>query len=372
MTIALNFEKVHTSDNANTSNTSPGLCLTTSGAIIAGLNQDDFPMTCQIWRSTDNGATWTQTANIDGNPYYESHRFVNQPNNRVFFATWDSDANVVNIWRSINGGITWAKVQEYAGPTSGAGRRLAALGGIGYKTNAVEFCGRFQTETQGGEVEFVGSDDGGETWDMDGAIITGASFPKPAVEANGAHGNWTVGLETLEAYYTDDYGETWTASAAIPTPVGFTSGDCHSMSWVNDSVVLLGAGGNSSTDKAWPYLYRSTDKGATWAHIPTEDIIDWPPTTGITKIFEVHRLTDDLCIFGWGPSATDSKPLTRLSIDGGLTWPIAPTGCNDGGVGRANANGAIVKTFDGHILVYVEHDTPGVAKNEIWRGTLEC
>jgi hypothetical protein len=372
MTIALNFELILDKTNSRDPTTTPGLCMTSDGSIIAGLPQDDFPTTMEIWRSTDDGKTFAKIQSIDGAVNYESHRFVNQPEGHVVIGVWDDGNNVVKIWHSGDNGATWQNVQQFDGPQQNGDRGLVCNAAMGWKHAFMLLGGRFQTGAQGGEEDFAYSDDGGLTWSLVGAINPGGEFPKPACLANGGNGNWICGMTDLTAFFTHDEGETWEPSGSLSVPPQFFGGETHAITWVDENIAILAAGGNSGEQKDWPYLYRSEDRGENWAHIPTTSIIGWPPQPQPQQILEVHRLTKDLIIFGHGPSLHDSKPLTRLSLDGGLTWTIEPTGLTDGGAGRAWVNGAIIKTADGHIMAMSIHENEGVAKNQIWRGTLTC
>jgi PKD repeat protein len=83
------------------------------GAATDGLKND-------VWRSTDNGATWTQQTASAGWITRESHSSVVMPDGSiVLMGGIDDGANFKNdVWRSTDNGATWTRVTAGAGWTA--------------------------------------------------------------------------------------------------------------------------------------------------------------------------------------------------------------------------------------------------------------
>jgi len=88
-------------------------------ALIGGRNSDKY--ICDAWRSTDNGATWTQMTASAGWPGRQGHTSVALPDGSIILmGGWSHhvDAGIVymsDVWRSTNNGATWTQMTASAG-----------------------------------------------------------------------------------------------------------------------------------------------------------------------------------------------------------------------------------------------------------------
>ena len=371
--INVTFQKVHDSLGGQNEGLESGCCMSSEHTVVAAFHEGIGSGKTAIYLSPNDGLTWAKSAEITGNVEQGSHRITNLKGNILILAVHEVNDDVVYVHRSTNAGVTWSTVASYPGPNQVGVAPLAASGGCGFHTSKAVLVGRFQTAAQGGEVEFLQSLDQGETWDMGPAIYPNDVHPKPRVIANGGAGNFCIGMAELEVWVSNDYCEEFQAAQILPKPAGFFSGEVTAFAWMDENVVLCAGGGNSSGQKDWPYLYRSTDRGDHWTHIDAADIASWPPHENTRVIWEVHRITKDMAIFFCDVgSQGDASGLaqSRVSIDGGLTWPIVPTGLNFPAPSGARSFGGCVTSVRGNLLVTAFTVDVFGAHNQIWRGTV--
>lgn len=123
-----------------------------NGDILAGVNTDGG-----IYRSTDGGATWLFLTRI-GPPLVSNvsiNSFVKDNSGNIFAAVDGSHAASQGIWRSTNNGVSWTRVKShpsntgYLDITAAQGSRLVAVG---------------HPVASGSESPIVASNDGGNTW----------------------------------------------------------------------------------------------------------------------------------------------------------------------------------------------------------------
>jgi PKD repeat protein len=88
----------------------------TDGSIIltGGFGDASVPLN-DVWRSTDNGATWMRmSASAAFSARYGS-AFVPMPDNSIVLMGGFSSGGKNDVWRSSNGGITWNQINASAG-----------------------------------------------------------------------------------------------------------------------------------------------------------------------------------------------------------------------------------------------------------------
>jgi hypothetical protein len=372
MAVTLAWEQVHDSVGGFVEGLDYGVSMTTEHALIAGLIKGPTPRLTEIYRSTNDGETWAKTADLNADNRPGCHRTVNLPDNIVVLPACDTAPNTVTIYRSPDAGLTWPIAHTYQGADDPPFRDLFAYAGLGYDKNSILLAGRFQSGGVGGFKNFVRSTDKGQTWEFAGGIEQPAGGPIPTAMTNGANGNLLCGTTELETFWSSDYGATWNPSAALSTPPGFFGGQIEALTWMTPQIVLCAASGNSSAETDWPYLYRSTNKGVSWTHIPKTDIASWPPHADTRKIWEIKRLTKDLAIFLCDVGSNGNGNQTRMTIDGGLTWPILPTGMSFPANNPARSFGNLIASAKQQLFVNSFNVEVSGAHRRIWKGTLTC
>jgi FOG: PKD repeat len=187
------------------------------GSIVLMGGSGDAGNTNDTWRSTDNGATWTEMNPSSGWSERFSHTSVVNSGNTIFLMGGAETTHLLNdTWRSSNYGASWTLVNASSGWPTRFMHSSVVLG----NNNIILMGG---VATGGGYLNDTWkSTDNGATW----------------IEMNASSG--------------------WSARE---NPV------CVSMS--DGSIVLMGGSGDSGRlNDVW----RSTDEGATWTRVnPNSD-----------------------------------------------------------------------------------------------------
>ena len=192
------------------------------------------------------------------------------------------------------------------------------------------------------------TDDGAVTWrklDVSGVdeirCKTGMAFSDPA---NGFI-TATDGTNPPAIYHSGDAGRAWTLSRPLQDPPGFTSTTGSALQAGNIADfgdVLFADAGGSVGGVPKRFVYRSTDRGATWSYASTA-------FQGVAIVF--------LTPSRWLQIVTPSD--SRETTDGGRTWhffasdyqqaaPVAPQiAFGDANTGYATVRGSLQRTTDG-------------------------
>jgi len=237
-----------------------------------------------IYRSSDNGETWVQV----GLPGYAVLTLAIDPHDHIFaFTAWGP------FFRSVDGGNTW---DELASPNPSGYMWSFAFGADGKV-----FAG---TRRLSGAAEGMGiyrSEDDGETWSYLGPrnvdITTLAVNPL---------GHVFAGTDGDGVYRSTDGGDTWTRVAA-----GMKATDVYSLLF-NAEGQLLAAARNAG-------IHRSDDRGQTWSLLdPGLFFMNWP-LNGLPS--PVLAMTSTGVIFyAWGGSYEWAAGGIARSRDNGNTW----------------------------------------------------
>ena len=183
-----------------------------------------------VWRSIDNGATWTQqTASAEWS-VRSHHRSVAMPDGSiVLMGGCYGYTNYNDVWRSTDSGVTWTLVNASAGWSARYGHSSVVM--------------------PDGSIVLMGGDDGSyknDTW------------------------------------RSIDLGVTWTR---VNASAGWSARNAHSSVAMPDgSIVLLGGHGSNYENDTW----RSTDNGATWTQVNASS--GWSPRYGHSSVVRVLAL----------------------------------------------------------------------------------
>lgn len=204
-----------------------------------------------------------------------------------------------NIVRTTDGGTNWIPGIISGYPTYA----ISMIKGIDGLT---AWAPLFDTVNNGGVL--LKTTDGGVTWVQKntGAFLAPDGFPN-VVHFFNANEGFCMGDPTsgyFEIYTTSNGGDTWTrvTSANIPTPLNQEWGVVGYYSAVGDNVWF---GTNKSR------VYRSTDKGHTWA---VSTVVS--PATFIDVDFHTatHGIAED--------RGANSTGAIYETFDGGVTWSL--------------------------------------------------
>jgi len=214
-----------------------------------------------VYLSNDNGDTWAQI-------YDRSSRTIDSNNGTVLLGT-------DFMMRSVNAGTTW----NY----SAAGLNTSYVGDIIYDGSGLYAAGKgvFYTSDQG------------NTWEQLGGSIT-----DPSANQLAKLGNYLFATTYDGVYRSADNGQTWTICNN-----GLSNLSTENI-LVYDSLLFV-----SVLTNMFPYLYVSSDSGATW----TGDTI-----SGAGRITSFMRKGNDIYF-------TTSWTGIFKSSDAGQTWNTLPS-----------------------------------------------
>ena len=222
-----------------------------------------------VWRSTDDGVTWTEvTANAGWTPRELSHSVVMPDGSIVLMGGYNfGSGNLNDVWRSTDEGATWTQMTASAGWT---GR--SSFSSVAMPDGSIVLMGGWGSS----DVNDVWrSTDNGATWtEMTTNAgwtprqgLTSVAMPDGSIVLMG--GEDSVGNFDNDVWRSTDNGATWievNASAGWMGRYGQSS-----VAMPDGSIVLMGgtispalANGNA------PYVndvWRSTDDGATWTEV---------------------------------------------------------------------------------------------------------
>jgi hypothetical protein len=233
--------------------------------IAVGAIFDDTPV-ASIWTSTD-GATWTR-ADIDASPGQNEYTQVSDvaevDGALVAIGSWgaiDSDQRSWVTWRSTDGGATWTESRDPSGMAAfsrivGGGPGLVAVGwNVASGTPTSSF---FATSADGITWE--------HTQTVDEATVRALGVVGDRLVAVGHVQAEAGGDRRPAAWYSDDGGVTWTAGT-VPEASDLAMAD---LAPFGDGLAAIGDGGDAAT-AAWITVAWMTDDGATWEAVEVAD-----------------------------------------------------------------------------------------------------
>lgn len=227
-----------------------------------------------VMRSTDRGASWTETTFQAGGSSNTEQRF----GDRLSIDPLDGSHALAatrarGLWRSADGGLTWSDV---AGAPRGllpkeGNAESKGLSGLVFAVfdpaSGRTGTGRTRTIYLGSSGEGVyRSTDGGETW----ALLPGSPV-RPIRSALGPDGSLLVSHEAGLARFADDVWTDITPPAEAGKPLQAVSVDPR------DARHLLVAPSQAKHELP---LYRSTDAGKTWSVVKgrRDQTVPWWPS----------------------------------------------------------------------------------------------
>ncbi len=215
-----------------------------------------------VWRSTDDGATWTEmTANGPWVPRSWGSTVLTSDGSIVLMGGSGGPGYLNDVWRSIDNGATWTEMTANASWLPRVG-----LSSVGMPDGSIVMMGGFAMggKFAGNPSDVWRSTDDGATW----------------TEMN-ASGGWP--------------GREWFCSVVMP----------------DDSIVIMGG---SNLDTFYNDVWRSTDDGATWTEMTAN--AGWEPR----ELFSAVGMPDGSIVVMGGQGASQEFNDIWRSTDNGATW----------------------------------------------------
>jgi len=223
------------------------------------------------WRSMNNGSTWTQVNASAGWSARLHHSSVVMPDGSiVLMGGWDSGFKPVNdVWRSMNNGSTWTQVNASAGWSARTSHSSVVM-----PDGSIVLMGGWEGAAYSGlKNDTWRSTNNGTTWTR---LTASAGWTERYMHSSVVMPDGSIvlmgGYDLSEprwkndTWRSTDNGATWTQQTAS---AGWTARRAHScVAMPDSSIVLTGgqdfdgydSGGKNDT-------WRSMDYGATWTQV---------------------------------------------------------------------------------------------------------
>jgi PKD repeat protein/type II secretory pathway component GspD/PulD (secretin) len=316
------------------------------GGYSSGTRKND------VWRSIDNGATWIE---MNPEPEWEArymHTSVALPDGSIVLIGGEVDGydNLHDVWRSTDNGATWIEMNPEPGWEARYEHTSVALpdgsivlmgGWAGYPAYRKNDVWR-STDNGATWTEMTASAEWSERWKH-----TSVALPDGSIVLMG--GFDYAGHLKNDVWRSTDNGATWTEMTASAE---WSARSDHTSVVLPDGSIVLMGGGND--------VWRSTDNGATWTEMTAS--AEWSGRAGHTSVV----LPDgSIVLMGGNVGSYFHKNDVWRSTDNGATW-TEMTGSAEWS-GRAGHTSVVLP--DGSIVLMggKEYGRPG--KNDVWRST---
>jgi hypothetical protein len=267
-----------------------------------------------VWRSTDKGVTWTQITTIAEWTRRSNHTSVVLPDDSSIVlmggAGWDNYLN--DVWRSTDQGTTWTQMTADAGWRGRAGHTSVAL-----PDGSIVLMGGVYSDA--GLAKYLNdvwrSTDQGATWTQmtDAAPWTKRRSHSSVALPNGSivlMGGYDGSNHRNDVWRSTDQGATWTEMTTAAE--WSTRHDHSSVAMPDGSIVLMGGFLNKND------IWRSTDQGATWMQMTAA--AEWTGRYGHTSVV----LPDGSIILMGGLGDSYRNDVWRSTDQGAIWTQVTP------------------------------------------------
>jgi hypothetical protein len=243
-------------------------------------------------RSTDNGATWTDGGTLPNSAGGDAGDPVLARDNttgRIYFATLGFNVDTIQVFRSTDDGATWmAPVNGTPGGSTEDMEWIAVDNFSGSGQSNVYLVSR--NFGAGNGVRLYRSTDGGNTWGPSGGtlIVSGMQGGFVTVSPDhSVHAYWYDGT-SIKVRKSTDQGVTFGSAVTVVSGlIGGTNGDLNltglrqgtasfspfrsnefpdaAVNPVNGNIYVVHDNDGAGSDKADVFFEQSTDGGATWS-----------------------------------------------------------------------------------------------------------
>jgi len=348
-----------------------------------------------VWRSTDDGTTWTEVNASAGWLMRDGHRSVAMPDGSiVLMGGFNNNVNYVNdVWRSTDDGTTWTEANASAGWTAREEHTSVAMpdGSIvlmgGDKTGNIMSNDVWRFMPAGSSVQnpshtytvpgiynvsLQAYNAGGYNSTQEPGYITVKPPQAPAPVA-GFSGTPTTGIVPLPVTFKDqstgsptgwawffgdeNYTEPW---SEVNVSAGWSARSTHSSVVMPDGSIVLMGGSNAGAPPIYHDVWRSTDNGATWTRQTAS--AGWSARFSHTS---VAMPDGSIVLMGGEESGGTFMNDTWRSTDNGATWALM--NASSGWTARDSHSSVVMP--DGSIVLMGGFDWKPNDRNDVWRST---
>src|SRR5208282_195308 len=328
-----------------------------------------------VWKSTDGGTNWATTFDTEktlaiGAIAIDPSSCVPGPCTTLYIGTGEQNFSGdsyygAGIYKSTDGGATWSQtpgtVLNVPGIPSFTGPFNQTVGGVHvsaivvHPTNAMRiFAGVQIFENVGGGATsgLYCSDDGGNSWEQ---VISGAIGTDVAIHPGGAVGYAALGSNNGDTASGDPTGQngvykssgvnlpcasqSWTLVSEAPIPLGTAAGTIRLGLAPSDpmanTVYAAVTNAGSTVHSTLAGVFKTTDGGASWTTV-TPPLVGSPavsfcdPQCDYDMAIKVHPTDPQTVIVGGSRTLNGNQPFFLLRTNnGGASWQsIATDGTN--------------------------------------------
>jgi PKD repeat protein len=234
-----------------------------------------------VWRSTDEGASWTQQTANPGWVDRSDLSSVAMPDGSIVLMGGNSGSNgpLKDVWRSTDDGATWTEVNANAAWPARFSHRSVAMpdGSIvlmgGQSSGSDFFNDVWQSKDEGTSWTEVNTSAG---W-PGRAGFNIVAMPDGSIVLMGGHTSGGSGAPLNDVWRSTDDGVTWTeVNASAGWSARYGQG---SVAMPDGSIVLMG--GRDTYGDPLNDVWQSKDDGATWTELPTAG---WMGRYGVSSV----------------------------------------------------------------------------------------
>jgi hypothetical protein len=285
----------------------PGSTILADGSIVLTGGHNGIVYVNDVWRSTNEGSTWTRVNNSAEWSIRAGPGIVTMADGSIVLTGGYTAAALNDVWKSVDGGNVWTQVNNSAewsirgdqnvvrNPTDNSLILFAGIGGGTYKQDVYR------------------STDGGNVWILRNAAPGWTARTQAgAVALSNGHiilmGGLDAGGYRNDTWRSTDNGNVWTNITG--TPGWEKRASMGTVVMPDDSIIIFGG---VSTTGYKNDTWRSTDEGITWTKQSSD--AGWSKRSGIVGL---SFLDNNIILIG-GNDGTQRNDIWR-STDEGITW----------------------------------------------------
>ncbi len=322
--------------------------------LISGIVGTD-ERTNDVWKSTD-GRDWKVVNNSSAEFTPREYHRVVEMDGELYLIGGDDGIRRNDIWKSTDTGKTWTQV-ETEGTIFSARRK-------------------HQVVVKGSDMYVIGGNDGlhkSDVWKSTDKGVTWTELTKNAAfTARGVHqvvvidntmylmGGWLTTQNITNDVWSSTDGQNWTRVTPTSTNSVFSERYAHQVVTLGEDMYLIGG---RDKNKRFNDIWKSTDKGKTWAEVTTTGSKFTPRRDH--QVLGVG--TNTMYVIGGRDDSGRRNDIWK-STDQGVTWTEISEHDANSKTKFAPRQAHQVVAIDGTMFVIGGHTDDGYV-NDVWSST---